>query len=230
MFSTHGLNQLSTPRVTRMPKKKATISAGKKAAAANRATKRRCSRAPASPVCSRASFTTRHAISPPSPRMTTKLIPSRVSTSGLAGPSGPARLGDEPRPTAAAARLAETAKPPHRNGRVSSLSSQPRPSDRLGRRDRAESDSICENLGLTVPQFQQPCGGNTSAAAAGHRNAELLDFLAQGVAVQAEHLGRADLVAPGGRQRELDQRTLDVFEHPVIEADRRHAVRLVGEV
>ena len=50
-LSTRALNQLSTPRVTSTPKNRATITAGATAATANRATNRRCSRAPASLVC-----------------------------------------------------------------------------------------------------------------------------------------------------------------------------------
>ena len=103
------LNQLSMPRVTRTPKKSAMISAGTTAAAANSATKRRCSRAPALSARSATRRTSRQPISAPSARISPKLTPSRVSTNGLAGPIGPARVGDEPSPTASAVRAADTA-------------------------------------------------------------------------------------------------------------------------
>src|ERR1700729_4168444 len=61
-------------------------------------------------------------------------------------------------------------------------------------------------------------------------NVEVADLLAQGVAVEAEQVGGADLVATGRGQRRGQERHLDLLEDAVIEPRRRHAVRETGEV
>ena len=50
------------------------------------------------------------------------------------------------------------------------------------------------------------------------------------VAVEAEQVRGADLVAAGGGERGREQRHLDLLEDAVIEAGRRHAVREALEV
>src|SRR3954447_26314587 len=62
-------------------------------------------------------------------------------------------------------------------------------------------------------------------AASVHLNVEIPDLLAQRVAVEAEQVGRADLVAAGGGQRRGQQRHLDLLQDAVIKARRRHTVR-----
>src|SRR5689334_24442485 len=59
---------------------------------------------------------------------------------------------------------------------------------------------------------------------------EVADLLAQGIAVEAEQVGGANLVAAGGGERGRKQRDLDLLEDAVIEAGRRHAVRETREV
>src|SRR5437016_3568182 len=49
-----------------------------------------------------------------------------------------------------------------------------------------------------------------SPAAAEHLNVEIADLLAQGVAVDAEQVGGADLVAAGGGERHREERMLDL--------------------
>src|SRR5215216_1651099 len=68
------------------------------------------------------------------------------------------------------------------------------------------------------------------AAAPVDLNVEIPDLLPQRVAVEAEQVGGADLVAARGRQRRGEQRHLDLLEDAVVEARRRHAVREAGEV
>src|SRR5665213_3235995 len=55
-------------------------------------------------------------------------------------------------------------------------------------------------------------------------NVEIADLLPQRVAVEAQQVGGADLVAAGRRQRRREQRDLDLLEDAVIEPGRRHAV------
>src|SRR3546814_5337254 len=52
----------------------------------------------------------------------------------------------------------------------------------------------------------------------------------EGIPVQAEQLGGADLIAPGGRQRQLDQGPLDLPQDAVVEAGGRQAAVVRGEV
>src|ERR1700744_5199535 len=61
-------------------------------------------------------------------------------------------------------------------------------------------------------------------------NIEVPDLLAQRVAVQAQQVGGADLVAAGRGQRGREKRHLDLLEDAVIEAGRRHAVGEAGKV
>src|SRR6478672_4535591 len=67
-------------------------------------------------------------------------------------------------------------------------------------------------------------------AAAVDLNIEVADFLAQGVAVDAEQIGRANLVAAGGSKRGGQQRIFDLAQDAVIEPRRRHPVLETGEI
>src|SRR6185503_19310979 len=67
-------------------------------------------------------------------------------------------------------------------------------------------------------------------AAAVDLNIEVADFLAQGVAVDAEQVGRANLVAAGGGERGGQQRIFDLAQDAVIEPGRRHPVLETGEI
>src|SRR5438067_4239415 len=70
----------------------------------------------------------------------------------------------------------------------------------------------------------------TLPARAHHLDVEVADLLAQRVAVDAEQVGSADLVATGGGERGREQRVLDFAQNAVIEAGRRHAVGEAGEI
>src|SRR6266853_4320175 len=59
---------------------------------------------------------------------------------------------------------------------------------------------------------------------------QVANLLPQRVAVEAEEVGGADLVAPGRRQRGREQRHLDFLQNPVIKPRRRHAIGEPGEV
>src|SRR5882757_8285879 len=61
-------------------------------------------------------------------------------------------------------------------------------------------------------------------AAAIDLNVEVANFLPQRVAVQAEQIGGADLIAAGRRQRGGQQRHLDFLKDAVVEPRRRYAV------
>src|SRR5882757_10453512 len=54
-------------------------------------------------------------------------------------------------------------------------------------------------------------------------NVEVADLFAQRIAVEAEQVGGADLIAAGRRQRRGQQRHLDLLEDAVIEPRRRDA-------
>src|SRR5258708_6928120 len=66
-------------------------------------------------------------------------------------------------------------------------------------------------------------GRNTRASAAGaeNLNVEIADLLAQGIAIDAEEVRGADLVAACGGERHGQQRVLDLPQDPVIEPRRR---------
>src|SRR5689334_14387390 len=59
---------------------------------------------------------------------------------------------------------------------------------------------------------------------------EVPDLLAQRVAVQAQQVGRADLVAAGRGERGRQQRHLDLLQDAMIEARRRQVVGETREV
>src|SRR4030081_2751886 len=59
-------------------------------------------------------------------------------------------------------------------------------------------------------------------------NVQVAYLLAQRVAVKAEQVGGAVLIAARGSQCRREQRHLDLLEYPMIEARRRHAVRKTG--
>src|SRR5687768_3351439 len=66
--------------------------------------------------------------------------------------------------------------------------------------------------------------------AANHFDLQLAQLLAKRVAIEPQQLRRADLVAARCRQGQLQQGPLDLAQHPVIEAGRRHAVAVAGEI
>src|SRR6266480_7208004 len=59
---------------------------------------------------------------------------------------------------------------------------------------------------------------------------QVANLLPQRVAVQAEQIGRADLITSGRRQCRREQRYLNLLEDPVIKARRRHAVGKSGKM
>ena len=66
--------------------------------------------------------------------------------------------------------------------------------------------------------------------ASDHLDAELADLLAQGVAIEAEQLRRADLVAARRRQRNRHQRPLHFADDAVIESRWRQPFAIFGEM
>src|SRR5690348_3608730 len=67
-------------------------------------------------------------------------------------------------------------------------------------------------------------------AAAVDLDIEVADFLAQGVAIDAEQVGRAYLVAAGSGERGGQQRVFDLAQDAVIEPGRRHPILEAGEI
>ena len=61
-------------------------------------------------------------------------------------------------------------------------------------------------------------------------NVQVPDLLAQGIAIDAQKVGGADLVAAGRGQSRGQQRIFHLAQHPVIEARRRQAVREARKV
>src|SRR3954471_12891835 len=62
------------------------------------------------------------------------------------------------------------------------------------------------------------------AAAPIDLNVEIPDLLPQGIAVEAKHIRRPDLVAARRRQRGGQERHFDLLEDTMVEARRRHTV------
>src|SRR6516162_1878164 len=75
---------------------------------------------------------------------------------------------------------------------------------------------------------------NLSVAASIHVDVEVADLLAQGVAVDAQKIGGADLVAARGGERGGEKRPFHFAQDAVIEAGRRQAFvefgKVVGEI
>src|ERR1700738_3520314 len=69
-----------------------------------------------------------------------------------------------------------------------------------------------------------------SAARSVDLNVEVANFLAQGVAVEAQQIRRPDLIAPSRGQGRRPQRHLDFPEDAVVKPRRGHAVRKAGEM
>src|SRR6266851_8829054 len=82
----------------------------------------------------------------------------------------------------------------------------------------------CTHRRAPLPTLRESGGEVALPAAAEHLDVEVADLLAQGVAVETEQIGGADLVAAGRRERHREERMLDLAQHPVIEAGRRHFV------
>src|ERR1700726_5152045 len=68
------------------------------------------------------------------------------------------------------------------------------------------------------------------SAAPVNLNIEITDLFAQRVAVEAEQIGGADLIAPCRRQCRRQQRHFDFLEDSVVEPRRRHAVGEAGKM
>src|SRR3979411_2258813 len=69
-----------------------------------------------------------------------------------------------------------------------------------------------------------------SPAAPEHLDVEIADLLAQRVAGVPEEIGGANLVAAGRRQRDGQQRVLDLAQNPMIEPRRRQLVAEACEI
>ena len=80
------------------------------------------------------------------------------------------------------------------------------------------------------PGFCEFQAAKPLAAAPINLDVEIPDLLPQRIAVEAEQVGGADLIAARRCQRRGEERNLDFLEDPVIEAGRRHAVREAGKM
>src|SRR5689334_11649978 len=73
-----------------------------------------------------------------------------------------------------------------------------------------------------------------ASAAAENLDVQVADFLAQGIAVDAQQVRGADLVAAGGGQGRGQQWMFDLTQDPVIETGGRQAVfkarKIIGQV
>src|SRR5690348_9811124 len=65
---------------------------------------------------------------------------------------------------------------------------------------------------------------------AGERNVQIPNLLPQRIPVQAENIGRFQLVAARRCERAQDQRTLDLAQEPVVNPWRRKAAGVRAEV
>src|SRR5262245_44847447 len=71
--------------------------------------------------------------------------------------------------------------------------------------------------GLVAPKGPAPALPRPSAyRRAEHLDVEVADLFAQGIAIEAQQGGGADLVAAGGRQGRHQQRALKMLEHAII--------------
>src|SRR5512144_1471154 len=79
---------------------------------------------------------------------------------------------------------------------------------------------------------RKTCGAEKSPAAPSsqHRDVQFANLLAKGVAIEAQHLRRSDLVAAGRLQGEDDQRLLDLAQDAVEQARCRECIPVRAEV
>src|SRR5580658_399424 len=92
---------------------------------------------------------------------------------------------------------------------------------------------MVSRLGPTVPEIQQSCGASAMVASGAllpHLDRQIVDSLAQSVAVEPKDLCRAQLVASGRRQREGNEGPLDFGHDPFEQTVGRRAVRLAREI
>src|SRR6187401_2958317 len=64
---------------------------------------------------------------------------------------------------------------------------------------------------------------------ANHRNVEVLDLLAQRIAIEPQKTGGAQLVPASRPQGQRQQRALDLGDHPIVHAVGRQALAMGGE-
>src|ERR1700747_2801944 len=76
----------------------------------------------------------------------------------------------------------------------------------------------------------RPAPENGLSARSDHPDIEVADLLAQGVAVDPQEVGGADLVAAGGRKGRGKQGIFDLSQEAMVEAGRRQRVVDPGEV
>src|SRR6266704_383619 len=80
---------------------------------------------------------------------------------------------------------------------------------------------------LSVHKLSGPDG---SAGGTDHLDLQLADLLALGVAIDAQEIGGADVVAARGGERGRQQRIFDLPQDPMIEAGRRQGAVEIGEI
>src|SRR5579864_2369357 len=61
-------------------------------------------------------------------------------------------------------------------------------------------------------------------------NLQVADLLAQRIAIDAEQVGGADLIAAGGGQGSREQRAFDLAQNAVVQAGRRQTIVKAGEI
>ena len=72
--------------------------------------------------------------------------------------------------------------------------------------------------------------GYLGSAAPENLDVEVADFLAQGIAVDAQQIRGADLIAAGRSQGRRQQRLLNLAQDPVIQPGRRQAILEAREI
>src|SRR6185503_7201896 len=82
---------------------------------------------------------------------------------------------------------------------------------------RARANSTTPDLSETLMSARETFTFRVSLPMSSRLDPQLLDFLAQGIAIDAEHCRRGALVARGLAQHRLDQWPFDVLEHHVVD-------------
>ena len=89
-------------------------------------------------------------------------------------------------------------------------------------RPRSRSRTMLTLRFVVSPDDKASSGeGRNSVATPIHLNIEIADLLAQGIAVDPQQIGGADLVATRGGKRRRQKRIFDLAQNPVIQPGRR---------
>src|SRR6266536_6460262 len=88
----------------------------------------------------------------------------------------------------------------------------------------------CDYSAAMPPAVRKILPRRRSTGGADYLDFKLADLLAQGVAIDAQEIGGADLVAARGGERGRQQRIFDLPQDPMIEAGRRQGAVEIGEI